>query len=510
MLKGSRYDWNFQTVNDSYSSQALIGGSQKQPRGKMLGGTGSLNDMVYARGFPADYEEWAAILADDTWNWTNVLEYFKKSEHLTDERILKEPALLVNHGFDGPIEVSGLTESPFDIDRFLDAFEELGFKIVKDMTSTDEIGAGRFSHTIKQGRRASSLTGMLNEAATRGNLHILKNATVTSVLIANSTAYGVRALINNKELHFYANKEVILSAGTFNTPKILMLSGIGPKEHLQNFNIKVVQDLPGVGDNLHDHVMVLHFLAADNGTCYTDEATGYMDVIRYLHDRSGPLALANSMGAYLSLNRSRPNVPDFAFYPSCMPVNVEFRDQCVSVLGLNEDICSKLGALNEERELIVVAAVLLKPKSRGKVRLRSADPLVYPLIYSGTFENPEDLEGFPEAERWVRAFANTSYFRSKRARFVELDVAGCGGRAGAGRARCWARATALPAWHAAGAAAAGSTGSVLDARLRVRRVARLRVADASAMPALVRANTNAPVVMIAQQAATFIQHDYWS
>lgn len=504
MLKGSTFDWNFQTVNDSYSSQALIGGSQKQPRGKMLGGSGSLNDMVYARGYPADYEHWAAV-ADDKWNWTNVLEYFKKSEHLSDERILEDPALLANHGLGGPIEVSGLNESTFDIDRFLDAFKELGFKIVKDMTSTDEIGAGRFSHTIKQGRRASSLTGMLNEAATKSNLHVLKNANVASVLIANSTAYGVRVFVNNKELHFYANKEVILSAGTFNTPKILMLSGIGPKEHLQNFNISVVQDLPSVGDNLQDHVMVLNFLAADNGTCYTDEATAYMNVIRYLHDRSGPLALSNSMGAYLSLDSSRPNVPDFAFYPTCMPVNVGFQDKCTSVLGIKDDICSKLAALNKDHELIVVATALLKPKSRGKVRLRSTDHRVNPLIYSGTFENPEDLERFPEALQQVRLFANTTYLRSKRARFVEIDVDECEGLAETELVRCKARATAMAAWHAAGTAA---LGAALDARLRVRGVARLRVADASAMPAVVRANTNAPVVMIAEQAAAFIRQNH--
>lgn len=504
MLKGGKYDWNFQTVNDSYSSQALIDGSQKQPRGKMLGGSGSLNDMVYARGFPVDYEHWAA-LSDDNWNWTNVLEYFKKSEHLSDERILEVPALLENHGHDGPIEVSGFIESSYDIDRFLDAFKELGFKMVKDMVSVNEIGAGRFSHTIKQGRRASSLTGMLNEAAARTNLHVLKNATVASVLIANKTAYGVRVFKNKQEFHFHANKEIILSAGTFNTPKILFLSGIGPKEHLQEFNINVVHDLPGVGDNLHDHVMVLNYLAADNGTCYSDEATSSMNVIRYLHDRSGPLALSNSMGAYLSLNRLQPNVPDFAFYPSCMPIKAGFDDACTSMLGLNDDICSKLVALNENHELITVATVLLKPKSRGKVRLRSTDPFDNPLIYSGTFGNPKDLEGFPKAIEWVRAFVNTTYFRSKRARYVEFEIEACDGLEEVEKEVCKARAMAMSAWHAVGTAA---MGSVLDARLRVRGVARLRVADASVMPAVVRGNTNAPVVMIAEQAATFIQLDH--
>lgn len=503
-MKGSKYDWNFTSVDDHVSSQALSGGSQHQPRGKMLGGSGSINDMVYARGFPTDYDEWATTLGDQ-WGWTNVLEYFKKTEHITDERILNDPELLRSHGRGGDIEVTGKIESTFETDRYLDAFKEIGFKVVKDMTSPNGIGAGRFSHTIRDGRRDSSLTGLLNKAAKRNNLRVLTDTFVTKILTINNTAYGVRALINKQEFTFFASKEVIVSAGTFNTPKLLLLSGIGPKEHLDGLGKKVVQDLP-VGENLHDHVMVLNWLAADNGTCYSDQSAFYMNMIQYLYDRTGTLSRTNSMGAYLSLNGSSdPNVPDIAFYPSCIPIDSKFYDGCKNVLGFKDHICSKLNSLNKDHELISIAVVLLKPKSRGKVQLKSTDPLDAPLIFSGTFSDPADLDGFPQAIDTVYALANTSYFMRKNARVVEFDIEGCKDLEGAEEVKCKSRAMATSAWHAVGTAA---MGSVVNSHLKVKGVDSLRVVDASVMPKVIRGNTNAPVVMIAEKAADFIKKDY--
>lgn len=505
-MKGSKYDWNFTSVDDHLSSQALSGGSQHQPRGKMLGGSGSINDMVYARGFPADYDEWATTLGDQ-WNWTNVLEYFKKTEHITDENILADPELMKSHGRGGEIEVTGKTQSTFDTDRYLEAFKEVGFKIVKDMTSPNGIGAGRFSHTIRDGRRDSSLTGLLNKSSKRNNMRVIKDTLATKILTINNTAYGIKVLIDSKEMTLFASKEVIVSAGTFNTPKLLLLSGIGPKKHLQNVGINVVQDLP-VGENLHDHVMVLNWLAADNGTCYTDEASFYMNMIQYLYDRTGTLSRTDSMGAYLSLNDSSdPNVPDIAFYPSCVPINNEFGSGCKNILGLKDSICSKLDSLNKDHELISVAVVLLKPKSRGKVQLKSTDPLDAPLIFSGTFSDASDLEGFPRALDLVQALANTSYFMRKNARVVEFDIENCKDLEGAELVKCRSRAMAMSAWHAVGTAA---MGSVVDARLKVKGVDSLRIVDASVMPKVIRGNTNAPVIMIAEKAADYIKEDYKS
>ncbi|XP_049868638.1 ecdysone oxidase-like [Pectinophora gossypiella] len=504
-IMGTSYDWNFRTSNDGVSSQALVEGAQTQPRGRMLGGSGSLNDMVYARGFPADYDDWAETLGDNDWKWDNVLPYFMKTEHLTDERIVNDPELMKLHGRGGDIEVAGLNESTFETDMFLKAFQELGFELVKDMTSPAKIGAGRHSHTIREGRRDSTLTAILNKAASKDNLFVLKNAFVTKILMSNKTAYGVKAKLGEKEFHFYAGKEVIVSAGTFNTPKLLMLSGIGPREHLEKLNIKVVADLP-VGDNLHDHVMVLTHVAADNGTCYAGEARPYMDMIRYLYDRGGPLSLVNTMAAYKALNAStEQNVPDFAYYPSCMPIGTNFYSGCLNLLRFNENVCSALQKLLKEQEVLTVATVLLKPKSRGTVRLRSADPHDTPIILSGTFSDASDLDGYPEAINVTNNIVNTEYFKRKNARVVNFDIEGCKGKEGDEAVRCRARALAMSAWHAAGTAA---MGRVADARLRVRGVAALRVVDASVMPRVVRGNTNAPVVMIAEKAATYIKADY--
>ncbi|CAH2236501.1 jg21261 [Pararge aegeria aegeria] len=500
-MKGSYYDWNFTTINDHYSSQAFQGGSQKQPRGKMLGGSGSINDMIYSRGFPADYDEWASKMGQD-WNWANVLKYFKKSEHLTDERITEFPELVEYHGFGGEIEVTGKIESTFTTDRFLEGFKELDFEIVADMTNPNVIGAGRFSHTLREGKRDSSLTALLNKASQRDNLFVLKEALVTKILIDDNVAHGVKVLLGDDEFHFYAGKEVIVSAGTFNTPKLLLLSGIGPKDHLKDVGIRLVKDLP-VGKNLHDHIMVLTYLAAENGTCHVDEKTRHLNTIKYLYDRSGSLTKSSDLGAYISFNSLTRNVPDFAIYPTCMPINSNFYVPCTEILGFKREICEKIDLVNKNYEILSLAVVNLKPKSRGKVILKSADPLDAPLIYSGTFSDNSDLVSYPAAMRVAHSLASTSYFRSKGTFVLDFELEECKGLWNRNKKMCVARATAMSAWHAVGTAA---MGTVVDSKLRVKGVDGLRVVDASVMPKVVRGNTNSPVVMIAEKAADFIKN----
>lgn len=501
-LPGSAYDWKFKTETDGKTGQGLAGGRQLQPRGKMLGGSGSINSMVYARGFPADYDEWASFLGE-TWNWTNVLPYFIKSEHMTDKNIVNNSKLLQYHGQDGEIEVTGFEETFNDIEQFIEAFREMGFRNVFDMTNPHTIGVGRFSHTVRDGRRDSSLTALLNKVD-RDNLFVLKNALVSKILTENETAIGIEVLTEDDEFTFYADKEVIVSAGTFNTAKLLMLSGIGPKEHLEEMGIDVVANLP-VGDNLHDHVMYLNYIAASSGTCDTTAATTYKNMIQYLYDGSGTFSRADSMGALLSMNTSQPNTPDFAFYPTCAPVKSGFYNGCIAVIGFNDQICRQLDAENEKNELISIAVVLLKPKSRGRVRLNSSDPLDDPLIYSGTFENPEDLEGFPVAVNAVHSMAETSYFKGKFARVVDINLDVCKNFTGAEKVKCEAKAMSTSAWHAVGTAA---MGSVVDPELKVIGVKGLSVVDASVMPKVPRGNTNAPVVMLAEKAADFIKRRY--
>ncbi|XP_052759287.1 ecdysone oxidase-like isoform X2 [Galleria mellonella] len=499
VLKGSPYDWNFTTMNDSYSSQALKDGSQRQPRGKVLGGTGSINDMVYARGFPADYDEWASQVGVD-WSWSSVLEYFKKTERMTDENIANDPELMKYHGLSGEIEVTGTKKSTKDTDMFLQAFQELGYNISKDMTYPKTFGVGRFSHTIRHGRRDSSLTALLNKSSKTSNLFVLKEALVTKLLIQNRIVYGVKALLNGQEFNFYASREVILSAGTFNTPKLLLLSGIGPQSHLNSIGIDIVKILP-VGDNLHDHVMVLTYLAAENGTCYADLPDLYMNIIKYLYNQTGIFSFSNSMGVYISVNKDA-KVPDFAIYPTCMPVGSNFYDGCINILGFNSDICATLDAKNREYELLTLAVVLLKPKSRGTVRLNSTNPFDKPLIYSGTFNDSDDLINYPNVMKIAYSIANTSYFREKNAHVVDIKIEQCANLSVNEELACKAKAMAMSAWHAVGTAA---MGSVVDSRLRVYGIRGLRIVDASVMPKVIRGNTNAPVVMIAEKAAQFIK-----
>nr|AIO02863.1 ecdysone oxidase [Bombyx mori] len=500
-LKASSVDWNFTSVENNITSQALKRGIEQQPRGKMLGGSGSLNHMVYARGFPSDYHEWASI-AGETWNWTNVLKYFMKTEHMTDTNIVNNPELMVYHGRGGAIEVSGTNEVMFSIKKFLQAFEELGFKTVPDMTYPNSIGAGCFSHTIRNGERDSSLRALLNNANST-SLHILKDAFVTKIIIENGTAIGIEAVKDDEKFLFYADREVILSAGTFNTPKLLMLSGVGPSEHLRSLGIDVIADLP-VGSNLHDHAMVLAFLVADNGTCVSDEAENSMEAIKYLYDRTGFLAKADNMAAYLPLSSSEPTVPEFALYPTCIPQFSPFRSGCLT-LGLNEDLCTELHNLNQEYELVTIAAVLLKPKSRGKVELNSINPFDDPLIYAGTFSEEQDLDHFPRLIKMAWSIADTNYFRSKNARVIKPWVEACSNLTESAWIKCMSRAMVTSAWHSVGTAA---MGTVVDGDLKVLGINGLRVVDASVMPKIIRGNTNAPVVMIAEIAADLIKEHY--
>ncbi|KAH9628200.1 hypothetical protein HF086_006831 [Spodoptera exigua] len=501
-LKETPYDWNFTTVDDGVTSQALASHVQRQPRGKMLGGSGSLNDMVYARGHPQDYYEWADI-AGDVWNWTNVLDYFKKTEHMTDSNIVGNEELMQYHGTGGAIEVAGAHYPHSPNSKMMQAFQELGFAAVDDMTYPYKIGVGKFSHTVRAGRRDSSLTAMLNKVKSR-KLHVLKNTFATKILFEGNKAVGILADSDGRELHVYAKHEVIVSAGTFNTPKLLLLSGVGPSHILNQFGIDVVQDLP-VGQGLQDHVMFLNFMTAHRGTCELKESDGYFNVVKYLYNGSGTLSYSDSIGAYLPQKDKDANIPYFAIYPSCVPAGQLTSKLCMQGIGFTNEICGKLQKENELHELIVAAVVLLKPQSRGNVTLKSVHPDVDPAIYSGTFDDEADLEGFPEAIEKALSLVNTTHFKKLGARVVDLTPESCVGLQGAARKRCSVRALALAAWHAVGTA---RLGAVLDAELRVRGLQGLRVADASVMPTMVRGNTNAPVVMIAEMAADFIKNQY--
>ncbi|KAF9410388.1 hypothetical protein HW555_010514 [Spodoptera exigua] len=462
-LKETPYDWNFTSVDDGVTSQALASHVQRQPRGKMLGGSGSLNDMVYARGHPQDYYEWADI-AGEVWNWTNVLDYFKKTEHMTDSKIVGNEELMQYHGTGGAIEVAGAHYPDSPNSKMMQAFQELGFAAVDDMTYPYKIGVGKFSHTVRAGRRDSSLTAMLNKVKSR-KLHVLKNTFATKILFEGNKAVGILADSDGRELHVYAKHEVIVSAGTFNTPKLLLLSGVGPSHILNQFGIDVVP-------------------RSARGT------------------RS---AGSHSIGAYLPQKDKDANIPYFAIYPSCVPAGQLTSKLCMQGIGFTNEICGKLQKENELHELIVAAVVLLKPQSRGNVTLKSVHPDVDPAIYSGTFDDEADLEGFPEAIEKALSLVNTTHFKKLGARVVDLTPESCVGLQGAARTRCSVRALALAAWHAVGTA---RLGAVLDAELRVRGLQGLRVADASVMPTMVRGNTNAPVVMIAEMAADFIKNQY--
>ncbi|CAG9786428.1 unnamed protein product [Diatraea saccharalis] len=507
-MKTGAYNWNFTSTTNSESSKALEGGIQRQPQGRMLGGSGSANDMVYTRGFPHDFHTWADI-AGPTWDWDAVLPSFKKTEHLTDPTILNDPVLMAYHSVEGEITVSGSKQTSKDVDTFLNAFNELGFPIVEDMTYPGRFGAGRFLHTIRDGRRDSTATAFISRAGfeNRGNLFVLRNSVVTQILIdSNKTAYGVKVTRDEESFIYYADFEVVLSAGVFNTPKLLMLSGIGPRNHLEEMGIDVVHETP-VGESLHDQTMVLIYLTADVDLCTLPKAERHIEMIKYLYNQTGALSSSDSMGLYMSTDKnSDVTAPDFAIYPVCIPKNVGFRNACPSILNFQKHICDKLGAINEEKELLSFAVVKLNPVSKGNVKLASNDPKDNPSIYSGTFSDPRDYEGYPEAMRTVYSLVNTTVMKQIGARVVDYDLPDCNGLEveDDNYFKCIAQNVGMSAWRAGGSV---SMGAVLTPRLKMKGMHKLRVADASAMPATVRGNVEAPVIMIAERAVSYINEE---
>ncbi|XP_068632037.1 ecdysone oxidase-like [Battus philenor] len=453
----SRLDWNYTSQKDAIAETCSIDGPFDMTIGIMLGGSSGINYMFYSRGNPRDFDSWAEIVNDTSWKWEEVIEYFKKSENLEDDEVLYSSGIF--HSTEGNLGVTReLDERAY---KYLEAFRELGHKIVIDNNGYDTLGYSQPMLTIAEGIRQTTSYAFLKNL-NRPNLKVLKNAFVTKVIFDDYyNAIGVEVIVQNNTLTLYADKEVILSAGALNTPKILMLSGIGPEDHLRLLNIKVIVNLP-VGYNLQDHAAVFlsHKMEKSAESENFDPTkfpipaiTGYV-----AFNGSDPLP-EYLMTIFLVSSSSKAFLQLFGF---------DYRDK--------KDIGQLLYEAGLERNTVISILCKLHPKSRGRVMLRSADPNDSPLTYTGV-----------------------------NAEMVDLTLGRC--RNAVGRReylRCYARCVMNGFYHYSGTCA---MGEVVDSRLNVRGVERLRVVDASVMPHLTSGYINAPVIMIAEKAADMIKQD---
>lgn len=484
-LKRSRYDWNYTTENDDFTKRCHQKPYFEPSLGKMLGGTSSLNYMVYSRGHPTDYENWADITKDPTWKWENVLPYFMKSERIEDDNFKMSPDI-ANHGLNG---LAGLTrDHSKNLNAILESFRDLGNDIINDPGSA--LGYSRPFIYIATGGRQSSAFSFLSPAKDRKNLHLLKNTLVTKVNFDEyKNAAGVEAILENgNTINIKASKEVIISAGTFNSAKLLLLSGIGPKKDLEVKNIDVVSDLP-VGRNLQDHTGV---------------------VILHAMEKSDPVPLnpnimpgIPTMG-FTALDKSQ-NYPDYETMSFSAHANI-ILFFCSFGYRLSYDICDNTYVSMMGRMGLFNEIVNLRPKSRGEVTLRSSNPMDPPVITTGYLSDDADLENLVKYIQDFTPVMNTTHFKSIGAEMIDPTAGSCNEfvKDSDEYWKCYATCMSTGMSNYVGTCA---MGSVVDSRLRVMGVQRLRVADASIMPVITRGNTNAPVVMIGEKVSDFIKED---
>ncbi len=474
-------------VNWMYESEpeAQLGGRRLyQPRGKVLGGTSSINGMVYMRGNAADYDEWRQRGCTG-WDWDSVLPYFKQAEH-------QERGANAFHGVGGPLHVSDQPRRSELADRVVAAAIQAGLPAIEDFNDGRQEGAGYFQSTTGKRRRWSTATAYLRPARHRANLVVRPNAHATRILIEHGEAVGV-AYVSGGTTHIARSRgEVIVSGGVFNSPQLLQLSGIGPGALLQEMGIAVVHDLPAVGSHLQDHFYVRLAYRCTRPITMNELANSAprkaLALAQYMLFRGGPLAANGVTAGAFARSDPRLERPDLQFNFS--PWSYASRDA--------------RGAVAHPFPGFSLSAVHLRPDSRGSVDVKSPDPLVPPAIRFNFLQTQSDIQALTAGMRLARRFTQ----QPALAPYVAEELLPGPGVNTDAEFEANIRANANSNLHPVGTCRMGPEGgTVVDPRLRVHGVGRLRVADASIMPTVPAGNTNAPSIMIGEKAAAMILED---
>ena len=454
----------------------LIGRSMFLPRGRCLGGSSSMNAMIYMRGHRHDYDTWASELGAPGWSYDDVLPVFKRSEGNTR---LGDPY----HGRGGPLSVTDpLWTSPL-ADRFVQAASAVArVPVSHDFNGAEQDGAGIVQVTQKRGRRWSAADAFLHPVDERPNLEVRTNARATRIALDGDRATGVEVTAGASRTTERAAREVIVCAGAYNSPHLLMLSGIGPADHLQQVDITPRVDHPHVGRHLQDHPLAtLTFQCPEALTLF--DATHPRYLAQYLLGRGRGKLSSNvgEAGLFVRVESDAPAPDYYLYFGAAYYFDNGFRTY--------------------PGHAFTIAPSLLRPRSEGEVRLRSADPADPPAIHLNFFSTPEEMESMVAAVRLAREIAGTDPLSPK---------AGVNSDPGPGvmsdeQIEAWIRAEVQHVYHAACTCRMGAEGDgVLDEQLRVRGVEGLRVADASSFPRIPGGNTNAPAIMVGERAADFV------
>lgn len=476
MAKMGGSNWAFETV----PQPGFNGRRGYQPRGKVLGGSSSVNAMVYIRGQHEDYDSWAAE-GNEGWSFKDLLPYFKKAEH--NERGADDW-----HGSGGPLNVMDLRSPNRYGPAFVEAGQQAGLPLNKDFNGATQEGVGPYQVTHRNGERCSAAKAYLTPHLQRPNLEVITQAHTTRILFEGKRAVGVEYRKNGNTLQVKAKRELLLCAGALQSPQLLMLSGIGPGAHLQAHAVETVHDLPGVGQHLHDHVDVVSVFDAPHlkdlfGLSLSGAWQSLGAMSEWRKQRSGPLTTNFAeCGGFM---KSRPELtrPDLQLH-FVVGKLVDHGRKTVFGHGYSSHVC------------------LLHPASRGSVQLASNDPLAAPRIDPNFLSAPEDME------RMVLGFKLMRHLLSQPAlaKLSAREFASSANARSDQEIEQFIRQYADTIYHPVGSCRMGSGPTdVVDTQLRVHGLQGLRVVDASIMPSIVSGNTNAPVIAIAEKAADLIK-----
>ena len=473
----SRYNWRFSTEPEPGMNNRKV----YWPRGRVLGGSSSINGLIFIRGQPEDYDRWAA-LGNRGWGWDDVLPYFKRSED--NQRGAAE-----HHGAGGPLSASDIGEAHPLVDAFIAGAGELGIRRTDDFNGLDQEGAGYYQLTTRNGLRCSAAVAYLKPVRARKNLRVETDAHVCRILFEGQRARGVAYRKGDAERTVHARREVILSAGGLQSPQLLQLSGVGPAGLLGAHAIPVVRDMPGVGANLQDHLQARVMYRCTQPITTNDDLRswhGRMRIgLKWLLHRRGPLAIGINQGGLFARVMPEAKTPDVQFHFGTLSADMA-------------------GAKPHEFSGFTMSVCQLRPTSRGSVTIQSRDPFEAPAMQPNYLSTEVDCATMIEGVKLARSIAATPSMRE----FVESEYRPGPAAASDDELLEFVRNTGATIFHPVGTCKMGTDAqAVVDERLRVHGLAGLRVVDASIMPVLVSGNTNWPVIMIAEKASDMILED---